>query len=254
MIDRGHVARCRLTCRCDRQARALRQSSRFPSIQLRMHTAAELHTVPTARSRAWVSGRHHLSPGANHMRKLIRDAASIATGLVAAVFCARAIGFAALFAIAHGLEVASTVIVARAANLILVPIAAGAVMGAFRPRRPAVLAVLLVAVSLALTYRSLGPAGLPHGWKIVAYFAQTAIVALAATWTSHRNASSGGPSGITRHAADFTNAEADERSDEMEIALAPVFLGGGRRLFENLRERGSSASTRFSMLRAGVWR
>src|SRR5438046_2786592 len=103
------------------------------------------------------------------MRRLIRDVASIAAGLLAAVLCASAIGFAGMFAIARGMQTTPTVTIARVSNFILVPITAGLVIGALRPRRPLVLAVLLVVASLIGTYRSLGPAGMPHGWKILGY-------------------------------------------------------------------------------------
>jgi len=114
------------------------------------------------------------------MRALLRDVVSIAAGLLAAALCATAIGFIGMSAIAGGLQTMPTLTIARVGNFLLVPLAAGLVVGLFRPRRPVVLAVLLVVASLIGTYRSLGPAGLPHGWKIVAYLAQTVIVATAA--------------------------------------------------------------------------
>jgi hypothetical protein len=150
--------------------------------------------------------------------RLIRDVVSVTIGLVAAILTARAIAFAGLFAIAHGLQITPTVTVARAANLLFVPLAAGLVVGAFKPRRPVVLAVLLVVVSLAGTYLALGPDGLPHGEKILAYLAQTGIVAIAAVWMSHRHSSPGGRWGSPREAVGLTIAEADERSDEAHFA------------------------------------
>ena len=152
------------------------------------------------------------------MRRVIRDAGGITAGLLTAVLCANVIGFTGLFAIAHGMQSTPTVTIARVANSVLVPLAAGLVLGAFKPRRPVVLAVLLVVVGLLGTYRSLGTAGLPHGWKIVAYLAQTVIVAMAASWSSRRRTSTGGRWGSPREARGPTNAVADERSEEARFA------------------------------------
>jgi hypothetical protein len=152
------------------------------------------------------------------MRRLIRDAASIAAGLLAAVLCAIGIRVIGMVAIASGFQAMPTIVVARVGNLILVPVAAGLVIGAFRARRPVVLAVLLVVVSLIATYRSLGPAGLPHGWKIVVYLVQTVIVASAAIWMRHRRTSMGGPWGSAHGAGGLSNVEADKRSDEARFA------------------------------------
>jgi hypothetical protein len=116
------------------------------------------------------------------------------------------------------MQITPTVTVVQVANLVLVPLAAGLAVGAFRPRRPVVLAVMLVAVSLLGTYRSLGAAGLPHGWKIVAYLAHTVIVAIAAIWMSHWRSSRGGRWGSRREAAGLTNTEADKRSEEARFA------------------------------------
>jgi hypothetical protein len=152
------------------------------------------------------------------MRKLLRDITGVAAALVAAVLCAQLIAFVAMFAISHGVEIGSAAVVARVVNFVLVPLAAGTVIGAFRTRRPLVLAVLVVAVSLAGTYRALGPTGLPHGWKIAAYLVQTAIIALAAVGISNHRASTGGPQGDVREAVGLTNAEADKRSEEARFA------------------------------------
>ena len=61
----------------------------------------------------------------------------------------------------------------------LVPAAAGAILGALAAH-PVRLAVPLVALSLVATYLTLGPAGMPHGWKIVEYLVQTLVIAGAA--------------------------------------------------------------------------
>ena len=152
------------------------------------------------------------------MRRLARDAASIATGLLTSVVMAILVGRVGLFAMALGTDIVPTVAIARVANVLLVPLAGGLVVGAFRPRRPVVLAVLLVVLSLLGTYRSLGPAGMPHGWKIVAYLVQTVIVAIAAIWSSRGRSSTDERSGRRRKAGDLTNAEADNRSEGARFA------------------------------------
>jgi hypothetical protein len=148
------------------------------------------------------------------MSRLVRDTASIATGLASAAFCTYAIGLVAVFAIVRGMDSASTVMTARVASFLLVPMSSGVALGAFRPRRPVLLAVVLVAVSLVGTYRSLGASGLPHGWKIVGYFAQTAVVAIAARWASGRG-SRGGSWGRIRRAVGLRSDEPDERATEV---------------------------------------
>jgi hypothetical protein len=65
----------------------------------------------------------------------------------------------------------------------VVPATAGAVLGVLAAH-PVALAIPLVALSLALTYLSLGPAGMPRGWKILEYVVQTALVAGAAALVS----------------------------------------------------------------------
>jgi hypothetical protein len=61
----------------------------------------------------------------------------------------------------------------------LVPAVAGALLGALAAH-PVSLALPLVALSLVVTYLTLGSDGMPHGWKIFEYVIQTAVIAGAA--------------------------------------------------------------------------
>jgi hypothetical protein len=68
---------------------------------------------------------------------------------------------------------------------LLVPATAGAILGVLASH-PVRLAIPLVALSLLVTYFTLGPAGMPHGWKIFDYAVQTAVVAGAAALVAAR--------------------------------------------------------------------
>jgi hypothetical protein len=116
------------------------------------------------------------------MTAFARALLAVAASLAAAALVAWLIGESALALVRAAGPRDTVLLTGILANLAAVPLVAGFTLGVIARRWLPVLSVALVVASLLGTYWSLGPTGLPHGWKLVEYGLQLALVYLAARW------------------------------------------------------------------------